>query len=311
MSTTLLHLSLHDKCPILLPMEIKLKFSWIFLPVLLFILFLSQRDRRLLRLHLAGSFASASPHLLPDHRHLPYHHPSRRSRRPPSPPPPWPAPGAYGFVESSSSSSCSNLSLLNSHTTPPRRRPPLRLRLPKAEVARLVHESTDAARKIIGLWVARNQHPSPTTPDPHHAHAFADAGARRALALTDARLRRALALGCTEPWVVEGWVSAMEKLFEDLFILEREQMRWDEFCGLLYEPYFPNSVKQKLEEDLKKLQQGERSVQEYTHEFTRLLNCVSFVVRDKAPNPAAQFFHLTSKNPHRSLLVPQVLAKLQ
>nr|CAD1817872.1 unnamed protein product [Ananas comosus var. bracteatus] len=90
---------------------------------------------------------------------------------------------------------------------------------------------------------------------------------------------------CTEPWVVEGWVSAMEKLVDDLFIPEREQihlgvhclagdahswwkrirdtrrlvalkMMWDEFCGMLYEAYFPNSVKQKLEEDLKKLQQG-------------------------------------------------------
>ncbi|XP_020097825.1 uncharacterized protein LOC109716690 [Ananas comosus] len=116
---------------------------------------------------------------------------------------------------------------------------------------------------------------------------------------------------CTEPWVVEVWMSAMEKLFEDLFILEREhvhlrvhclagdahswwrrmrrtpgvvalQMKWVEFCGSLYGAYFPNSVKQKLKEDLKKLQQGERSVQEYPHEFTRLLNCVPFVARDEA-----------------------------
>nr|CAD1844012.1 unnamed protein product [Ananas comosus var. bracteatus] len=60
------------------------------------------------------------------------------------------------------------------------------------------------------------------------------------------------------------------------------QMKLDEFCGMLYGAYFPNSVKQKLEEDLKKLQQGERSVQEYTREFTRLLNCVPFVARDEA-----------------------------
>nr|CAD1833452.1 unnamed protein product [Ananas comosus var. bracteatus] len=84
---------------------------------------------------------------------------------------------------------------------------------------------------------------------------------------------------CTEPWIVESWMSAMEKLFEDLFIQEREQ---DEFYGMLYEAYFSTSVKQKLEEDLKKLQQGERSVQEYTSEFTRLLNCVPFVARDEA-----------------------------
>nr|CAD1824746.1 unnamed protein product [Ananas comosus var. bracteatus] len=54
----------------------------------------------------------------------------------------------------------------------------------------------------------------------------------------------------TEPWVIEGWVSAMEKLFEDLFILSRR------------------SVKQKLEKDLKRLQQGERSVQEYIRWYT-------------------------------------------
>nr|CAD1833674.1 unnamed protein product [Ananas comosus var. bracteatus] len=68
---------------------------------------------------------------------------------------------------------------------------------------------------------------------------------------------------CTEPWVVEGRVSVIEKLFEDLFIAEWEhvhlgvhclagdvhswwrrmrqtpglvalQIKWDEFCVLLY-----------------------------------------------------------------------------
>nr|CAD1843437.1 unnamed protein product [Ananas comosus var. bracteatus] len=69
----------------------------------------------------------------------------------------------------------------------------------------------------------------------------------------------------TKPWVVESWVSAMEKLFEDLFIPKREQVHLaDEFCKMLYGAYFPNSVKQKLEKNLKKLQQGEQSVQKYT-----------------------------------------------
>ena len=115
----------------------------------------------------------------------------------------------------------------------------------------------------------------------------------------------------TEAWIVEGWVSAMEKLFEDLFVPEGEevplgvhclagdahdwwrrtrrdqglvaaQLSWDEFCGMLFGMFFPNSVKQKLEEDLRRLQQGDRPVQEYVREFTRLLNCVPFVARDEA-----------------------------
>nr|CAD1840534.1 unnamed protein product [Ananas comosus var. bracteatus] len=74
----------------------------------------------------------------------------------------------------------------------------------------------------------------------------------------------------TDAWVVEGWVSAMERLFEDLFVPEGEQvplgvhclsgdardwwrrarrdqglvaaqLRWDEFCGMLYGMYFPTA----------------------------------------------------------------------
>ncbi|OAY79182.1 Uncharacterized protein ACMD2_00003 [Ananas comosus] len=67
--------------------------------------------------------------------------------------------------------SSSDLSLLNSHAHAQADADgarTLRLRLPKAEVARLMHESADAAdaaRKIMDLCVARNHHPSPTTPD--------------------------------------------------------------------------------------------------------------------------------------------------
>nr|CAD1826711.1 unnamed protein product [Ananas comosus var. bracteatus] len=64
--------------------------------------------------------------------------------------------------------SSSDLSLLSSHASDADGARTLRLRLPKAEVARLMHESADpadAARKIMDLCVARNHHPSPTTPD--------------------------------------------------------------------------------------------------------------------------------------------------
>nr|CAD1838536.1 unnamed protein product [Ananas comosus var. bracteatus] len=124
------------------------------------ILFLSQRDRRLLHLHLASS--------RPDHHHLPDHHPlaalvlllllrrlgrrrepmdllNRRRRRPsPTSPSSTPTPTPTAHPDGARM---------------------LRLSLPKAEIARLMHESTDATRKIMDLWVARNQHPSPTTPD--------------------------------------------------------------------------------------------------------------------------------------------------
>nr|CAD1844113.1 unnamed protein product [Ananas comosus var. bracteatus] len=87
---------------------------------------------------------------------------------------------------------------------------------------------------------------------------------------------------CTEPWVVEGDAHAWWRRMRQTRGLVALQMRWDEFCGLLYGAHFPNSMKQKLKEDLKKLRQGEQSVQEYTREFTRLLNCVPFVARDEA-----------------------------
>ncbi len=45
---------------------------------------------------------------------------------------------------------------------------------------------------------------------------------------------------------------------------------------------FSNSVKRKLEEDLKNLQHRNRSVHEYIREFTRLLNCIPFAARDEA-----------------------------
>lgn len=102
----------------------------------------------------------------------------------------------------------------------------------------------------------------------------------------------------------------MDKLFQDIFIPEREkvhmvvhclegdadawwrrtrpsglrgtrQISWDEFHGLLFGTYFLNNIKQKLEEDLKNSQQGDRSVQKYLREFTRLLNCVPFVAKDE------------------------------
>ncbi len=82
----------------------------------------------------------------------------------------------------------------------------------------------------------------------------------------------------------------MEKLFENLFIPEKYQVQlathflerdaetwlrrvrparppgaqllsWAEFRAMIFGAFFPDSVKQKLEEDLMNLQQGTRPVQ--------------------------------------------------
>nr|CAD1843459.1 unnamed protein product [Ananas comosus var. bracteatus] len=110
-----------------------------------------------------------------------------------------------------------------------------------------------------------------------------------------------------ESRVVEAWVRALEKLFEDLYIPERdrvhlvvhclegdahsswlrtrtdrfENLTWEEFRGMLYRAYFPNSVKKKFENDLKRMRQEDRSVQEYVREFVQVLNCVPSAVRDE------------------------------
>lgn len=58
-------------------------------------------------------------------------------------------------------------------------------------------------------------------------------------------------------------------------------MAWTKLRELLYKAYFLNSIKQKLEEDLKNLQQSDISVQKDAWEFNWLLNYIPFVERDE------------------------------
>nr|CAD1835654.1 unnamed protein product [Ananas comosus var. bracteatus] len=110
-------------------------------------------------------------------------------------------------------------------------------------------------------------------------------------------------------WIVEKWLMHMEKLFRDTFVEERDRVwlathhldgeayrwwldfqdhpstdlaaiTWTRFKELLLAHYFPTSVKRKMEQDLRSLRQGDRTVAEYEREFSRLLHCVPFVVRD-------------------------------
>nr|CAD1837620.1 unnamed protein product [Ananas comosus var. bracteatus] len=90
-------------------------------------------------------------------------------------------------------------------------------------------------------------------------------------------------------WIVEKWLLHMEKLFRDTFVEERDRdnpntdlaaITWTRFKELLLAHHFPTSVKRKMEQDLRSLRQDERSVAEYEREFSRILHCVPFVVRD-------------------------------
>nr|CAD1842616.1 unnamed protein product [Ananas comosus var. bracteatus] len=113
-----------------------------------------------------------------------------------------------------------------------------------------------------------------------------------------------------EPWMVESWVDSMETLFKDLYTLEKDKvplathclertakvwwkrikrdrasdlppLTWEEFRGLLYVNYFPDSEKKKLQEQFRKLKQGSRLVGEYyEREFSHIIDCVPDVVRD-------------------------------
>nr|CAD1839628.1 unnamed protein product [Ananas comosus var. bracteatus] len=109
-------------------------------------------------------------------------------------------------------------------------------------------------------------------------------------------------------WIVEKWLMHMEKHFRDTFVEERDRVwlathhldgeayRWwldlqenphrlgsyhlDEVQGASSGALLPTSVKRKMELHLRSLRQGDRTVAEYEREFSRLLHCVPFIVRD-------------------------------
>nr|CAD1831596.1 unnamed protein product [Ananas comosus var. bracteatus] len=71
------------------------------------------------------------------------------------------------------------------------------------------------------------------------------------------------------------WLDLQENPSIDLAAIS-----WKKFKELLLANYFPTSVKRKMEQDLRNLRQGDRTVAEYEREYSRLLHCVPFVVRD-------------------------------
>lgn len=57
-------------------------------------------------------------------------------------------------------------------------------------------------------------------------------------------------------------------------------MVWEEFRGLTFTNYFPDSEKKKLQDQFRKLRQENRSVEEYERELFHIIDCVPDVVRD-------------------------------
>ncbi|XP_020080931.1 uncharacterized protein LOC109704586 [Ananas comosus] len=113
---------------------------------------------------------------------------------------------------------------------------------------------------------------------------------------------------------MEAWLSTMEALFEYVYTLEKDKVRlvshylegsarswwmrvkngrsldpatmsWEAFRELLLMEYFPESDKQKIKEDFRKLRQGNRTVQEYERELSHMVDCIPGLVhgdRDRA-----------------------------
>ncbi|XP_020102104.1 uncharacterized protein LOC109719724 [Ananas comosus] len=87
-----------------------------------------------------------------------------------------------------------------------------------------------------------------------------------------------------DPWIVETWLATMETLFEDTYVLEQDKVHlaahclektvrvwwkrvkkdrspnlssidWEEFRGLMFAEYFPDSDKRKMRKNFRKLKQ--------------------------------------------------------
>ena len=103
------------------------------------------------------------------------------------------------------------------------------------------------------------------------------------------RLNSPTSNGATDPTVMEMWVQEMEKAFEllgnndghkvtyDWWLMEQSKMEgnlepitWERFKTTLTDKYFSRTVRVQKERYFIKLEQGERSVEEYEAECTKL-----------------------------------------
>ncbi|XP_020086743.1 uncharacterized protein LOC109709082 [Ananas comosus] len=81
-----------------------------------------------------------------------------------------------------------------------------------------------------------------------------------------------LAAHCFDKRARVWWTRVKQDRSPDLPLIN-----WEEFHGLMFAEYFPDSDKRKMQENFRKLKQGNHTVRE--REFTHLLNCVPEVAR--------------------------------
>ena len=56
---------------------------------------------------------------------------------------------------------------------------------------------------------------------------------------------------------------------------------WDQFCKIFYDRFFPTTAQKEMEEQFIRLQQWNRSVDEYATEFLRLSRFAPYMVTDE------------------------------
>lgn len=79
-----------------------------------------------------------------------------------------------------------------------------------------------------------------------------DAPRFNGLSVEPRRNRVHLTIHCLQGDAHSWWLKTRTDRFESL--------TWKEFQGILYGAYFPYSLKEKLEDDLKRMRQGDRFV---------------------------------------------------
>ena len=71
------------------------------------------------------------------------------------------------------------------------------------------------------------------------------------------------------------WWESVLRSFEN----KGKQVTWEQFREAFFQKYYPRTVRFQIVEEFIQLKQGERPVEEYEHEFTRLSHFAPNIVR--------------------------------